>query len=245
MSGFGNRPKILKGAFVEYGLSLPPLAVSFQFNPVQLQRSRSLSFRAPDEICHAPTAGEEQASERGGENRWERPRDLREWHAQSEDLADIREQQIVSVQEETLQFTLQLDASDALNDGETTAQAFGIAPALSTLELMTYPKGEGVLFEALGSLLGDKKGYQFAGQENPPMVLFIWGVRRVLPVNITSLVITETEFDQLLNPIRATVDVSLTVIEGKNPIAKFSTAAKEALSVLNVAKAVSEITIPG
>src|SRR5690606_22674403 len=37
-SGFQNQPKILRGAFVEYGLSIPPLFVVFQFNPVQLSR---------------------------------------------------------------------------------------------------------------------------------------------------------------------------------------------------------------
>ena len=43
--GFRNQPKISRGAFVEYGLSIPPLAVVFQFNPLQLSRSRSQSFR--------------------------------------------------------------------------------------------------------------------------------------------------------------------------------------------------------
>ena len=45
--GFPNKPKILRGAFVEFGLSLPPLFVVFQFNPVQLTRNRSLTFAAP------------------------------------------------------------------------------------------------------------------------------------------------------------------------------------------------------
>ena len=34
--GFKNKPKILRGAFVEFGLSIPPLFVVFQFNPVHL-----------------------------------------------------------------------------------------------------------------------------------------------------------------------------------------------------------------
>ena len=38
--GLRNQPKVLRGAFVEYGLSLPPLVVVFQFNPLQLSRSR-------------------------------------------------------------------------------------------------------------------------------------------------------------------------------------------------------------
>ena len=53
-------------------------------------------------------------------------------------------------------------------------------------------------------------------------MLFIFGRKRVLPVNITSLNITETEFSTDLNPIRATVAVSLTVIEGKSVPYRYS-----------------------
>ena len=42
-----------------------------------------------------------------------------------------------------------------------------------------------------------------AGTEKPPMILFIWGRKRVLPVNIDSMSITETEFSADLHPIRA------------------------------------------
>ena len=34
MGDFANRPKILRGAFVEFGISIPPLIVVFQFNPL-------------------------------------------------------------------------------------------------------------------------------------------------------------------------------------------------------------------
>ncbi len=44
MPGFTNKPKILRGAFVEYGLSIPPLFVVFKFNPEQLTRIRSLTI---------------------------------------------------------------------------------------------------------------------------------------------------------------------------------------------------------
>lgn len=41
--GFKNKPKILSGAFVEYGLSIPPLIVVFQFNPAQPQQQPETS----------------------------------------------------------------------------------------------------------------------------------------------------------------------------------------------------------
>ncbi len=243
MSGFMNRPRILKGAFVEYSKSVPPLIVPFQFNPEQLQRNRSLSFDAPNKNVFQWDRGEAGA---GSQYRWsEQSQDLREWHQQFDDLDHIREYQIVSVQEETLNFDLRLDATDALDAGKRIAERSGVAPALSTLELMIYPKGESVRLEPLRSPRGDAPTYWFAHPDNPPLVLFIWGVQRVLPVNINSLAITETEFDTLLNPVRASVTVNLTVIEGKNSFFKYSKGFKEAMSVLNVVNMVTDIVIPG
>ncbi|MGH3774151.1 MAG: hypothetical protein ACRDRR_00210 [Pseudonocardiaceae bacterium] len=241
MSGFKNRPRILKGAFVEYSRSVPPLFVPFQFNPEQLQRNRSLTFDAPNKNVWEP--GEAGARTQGW---WsEQSQDLREWHQQVDDLDYIREYQIVSVQEETLNFDLRLDATDALDAGNTIAERTGVAPALSTLELMIYPKGESVRAEPLRSRRGNAPTWWFAHPDNPPLVLFIWGVQRVLPVNINSLAITETEFDTLLNPVRASVAVNLTVIEGKNSLFKYSKGFKEAMSVLNVVNMVTDIVIPG
>jgi hypothetical protein len=233
-----GRPKVLRGAFVEYGLSLPPLAVVFQFNPDQLQRSRALSFEAPNEVYSCPTLDDDSETRRR-----ERPQGLRKWHSGRKDLEEIRTQQQVSAQEETLSFELRLDATDALDAGDPVAGLFGIAPTLSTLELMTYPKGGGVLKEVIG-LLGTRKGHQFRPPENPPMVLFLWGTQRVLPVNIDSMTITETAFDRLLNPIRATVAVSLTVIEGRNAVFRFSQGAKETMSVIHAAQVVTDLVIP-
>jgi hypothetical protein len=232
-----GRPKVLRGAFVEYGLSLPPLAVVFQFNPDQLQRSRSLSFETPNEVFSCPEVGDDRE-----DRRRERPQGLATWHAGRTDLDEIRSQQKVSVQEETLSFELRLDATDALDAGDPVAALLGSAPALSTLELMTYPKSSGVLSELL---LGPKKGHQWAPPDNPPLVLFLWGVQRVLPVNINSMTITETAFDRLLNPIRATVAVSLTVIEGRNAVFRYTQGAKEVMSVVNAAQVVTDLVIPG
>ncbi len=224
MSGFSNKPKILRGAFVEYGLSLPPLFVVFQFNPVQLTRNRSLTYPRPT----------------GG---------LRDFHKQEKytDLAKLQKEQDVTVGEETIGFQLRLDASDQLNEGDTITEQFGIEPQLSTLELMVHPKEESLLGEALGSLLGSSGGFSFTRKPNPPLVLFIWGRKRVLPVNINSLNITEILYSADLNPLRATADVNLTVIEGKSPPYLYSKAMKEAMSVLNLTNLtdITNVVIPG
>lgn len=240
--GFPNKPKILRGAFVEYGLSLPPLFVVFQFNPVQLSRSRTQAFSAPGSGVQQAEYESPRAAGRTAQSI-----SLRDYHQRFEDLAEIRDAQQVRIQEESINFEIRLDATDHLNDGDVISEQFGIAPQLSTLELMVHPKEESLSGQALGRLLGSPGGFSYTKKPNPPMILFIWGRKRVLPVNINSLSITESEFSSDLNPIRATVAVNLTVIEGKNRVYMYTKAMKEMSSVLNQANSVdiADVVIPG
>lgn len=240
-SGFPNTPKILRGAFVEYGLSLPPLAVVFQFNPVQLSRSRRQNFSFPSSWQHA----EYKAAE--NENREARWLTLREYHQQFKDLKKLRDAQQVTIEAESISFEIRLDATDKLDEGDFITEQFGVAPQLATLELMMYPKKESLLGQLVQFGSNKDKGHSFTDKENPPMILFIWGRKRVLPVNINSMNVTETEFSTDLNPIRATVSVDLTVIEGPNMPYHYSKAMKEAMSVLNLANIteIAHVVIPG
>jgi hypothetical protein len=108
---------------------------------------------------------------------------------------------------ESISFSLRLDATDQLAATDPVAAANGILPALSALEILMYPGSS----PASALSAGTDSAY-----ENPPeklpTVLFFWGPFRILPVYLTSLSINETEYDQLLNPIRAEVSVSLQVI---------------------------------
>jgi hypothetical protein len=227
--GFGNKPKILHGAFMEYGLSAPPLFVVFQFNPDKLGRKRSLSFSPPNR----DGAG---ASDN---------KSLRDYHKNA-DLLAIQKDQVVTVSEENIDFEIRLDATDGLNDGDFMSQHMGIAPQLAALELMMMPKDESRMGAALDKLLS-AGGFSFTRKANPPMVLFIWGRKRVLPVNIESLSINETEFNTQLEPVRATANVSLRVIEGKNIPYTSSRLLKEAMAVANAARVdrLRNIIIPG
>jgi hypothetical protein len=45
-----------------------------------------------------------------------------------------------------------------------------------------------------------------------PMVLFVWSRNRIVPVRVTSFSITEEAFDTQLNPIRATVSLTMQVL---------------------------------
>jgi hypothetical protein len=45
-----------------------------------------------------------------------------------------------------------------------------------------------------------------------PLVVFVWGKSRIVPVKVSEFSITEEAFDPALNPIRAKVTLSLRVL---------------------------------
>ena len=174
--GFSNKPKILRGAFVEYGLSIPPLFVVFQLNPEQLNRSRHLTFSLPTAensmlATNNPVANSSPTTPRATVT--PTTQSLSDFHRRESDLGKIQRGQHVTIDEETVDFELLLDATDKMNEGDAIAQQFGITPQLSTLELMTHPKND-TPFGAIADLIGKATGTQLAQrQPNPPMTLFI------------------------------------------------------------------------
>jgi len=249
--GFPNKPKILRGAFVEYGLSIPPLFVVFQFNPEQLSRSRSVTFNGlTGDSATTTTTTESGDGETTQARSNSRCRSLRALHQREfegeDDLLSIRDAQNAEIQEETISFDIRLDASEAMNDGDALAGTVGVLPQLSTLELMMHSKADSLL-GSLVDMLGSGGGFSFTDTDRPPIVLFMWGYSRVLPVNINSMSITESEFNTILSPTRATVNVSMTVIEGKNVPYTYSKVLKEAMSVLNLANItdLANVVVPG
>lgn len=110
--------------------------------------------------------------------------------------------------QETITLSVEIDATDQLEQVNPLAVGFGIYPTLSALEMLLYPKSETVIDDAKQAVTGMLK--IIAPQA--PLTLFIWGPQRVLPVRLTSFTITEEAHDTLLNPIRAKVDLSLLVL---------------------------------
>src|SRR4051794_33121297 len=164
-----NKPKILRGAFVEFGLSLPPLIVVFQFNPMQLTRNRELSFDFPNPL--PPRRGRDGAGGSAEANR----KSLRQYHNRFTDLLKLQKGQLVTVQEQTIAFEMRLDASAGLDEANAITRQFGIARALAPRELVANPKKEGVLAGALAGSLAPKPGHSFPRGGSPPLVLFIFG----------------------------------------------------------------------
>ena len=115
---------------------------------------------------------------------------------------------VLDAPKETITISIEIDATDQLEQANPLAIASGIYPTLAALEIMLYPKSAVVIANTALSLVGT---IEVIPAESP-MTLFVWGPQRVLPVRITSFSITEEAHDQLLNPIRAKVDLSLSVL---------------------------------
>jgi hypothetical protein len=143
---------------------------------------------------------------------------------------------------ESISFSLRLDASEQLAQSNPIAAASGILPTLSALELLMIPQSS--LSIKLFSLGGGSGPYKFPPTKLPS-VLFFWGPFRILPVAITSMSITETEYDPLLNPIRSDVSVSLQVLipdQTKGDVLgtgayNYSLGVKQVMAALNLANA--------
>jgi hypothetical protein len=109
---------------------------------------------------------------------------------------------------ETISLSIEVDAADGLESANPLATISGVYPPLAALEMLLYPKSDTVIANAALAQIGN---IEIVPPE-APMTLFVWGPARVLPVRITSVSITEEFYDQLLNPIRAKVDLSMYVL---------------------------------
>jgi hypothetical protein len=109
---------------------------------------------------------------------------------------------------ETITLSIEIDVTDQLEQGNTLATSLGLNPTLAALEMMLYPTSLSVIANDILSAIGTIEVIPVNG----PMILFVWGPTRVLPVRLTSFSITEEAYDPFLNPIRAKVELSLSVL---------------------------------
>ena len=209
---------LLRGALIEYSggpIGPIPNVVIFQFNPESLARTLQIPQR--------PTGATQRETTQAGEKTFEK-----------------------------ITFKAHFSAADMLGEGSALAQLFGIGPQLAALEKMVSPSSKiagaiGAAIDAIGDAVGlgggDDAPAQPIPRETYPRILFIWGATRVLPVTIDSMSISELEYDAILNPLRAEVDITLSVIAvdecSDDILAKgaleYSTIAKEAQAIANLA----------
>ncbi len=214
---------LLRGALIEYGtslLGLIPNVVIFQFNPESLSRTLQIPQR--------PTGATQRETTQAGEKTFEK-----------------------------ITFKAHFSAANMLDEDKVLAKMFGIGPQLAALEKMVLPSAKiagliGAALDAIGDALGgggDDAPAQPIPREKYPRILFIWGPLRILPVTIDSMSISELEYDSILNPLRAEVDITLSVIAvddcSDDVLAKgaleYSTIAKEAQAIANLANTAEQI----
>jgi hypothetical protein len=105
---------------------------------------------------------------------------------------------------ETIKLEAELDAADFMERG----QPRGIGPQIAALEGLVYPRtAELRELERLAAI-----GTLEIFAPDPPLTLFVWSARRIVPVRLTELSVTEEAFDPELNPIRARVGLGMRVL---------------------------------
>jgi hypothetical protein len=114
--------------------------------------------------------------------------------------------------QESFSLSLELDATDELEAGNPIAYASGVAPRLAALKKLTYPS-EGMF----GDLIRNAKALAGGAacdvaRPTVPVVLFVWGPGRMLPVRVSSFGVEETLYSPMLKPLHATVSLGLEVM---------------------------------
>lgn len=121
--------------------------------------------------------------------------------------AHSRQSMLIDAPEQSITFKAFFDAADALAAGDRTAAVSGIAPQLAVLEGLLYPtRDEFQRYES-----ERPSGMKIAVME-PPRTILVWGERRVYPVRLTSLSISEDAFNAALSPITASAQITVEVV---------------------------------
>jgi hypothetical protein len=109
---------------------------------------------------------------------------------------------------ETIKLEAEIDATDQLEVADTQATQSGIHPQLAALETIVYPASTHLLDNHAQARSGTLEITPVQG----PLTVFIFGPKRIVPVRITELSITEEAFDIALNPIRAKISLGMRVL---------------------------------
>lgn len=182
-SDFPRSPKFLKGALVVYESQfLGPIPNVIVFQYNPAQLSRTLQSRTPTTAAGRESAGSAR-----------------------EDAYRVQGPPV-----ETISLSVELNAADQLAEPATHPHTvlYGLNPTLAALELLLYPDSTQILQQVALAVAGTVQ----TSPADLPLVLFVWGPSRVLPVRLTKFSVTEQAFDQLLNPIQAKVELGMKVM---------------------------------
>ena len=106
---------------------------------------------------------------------------------------------------QTLTVQVRFDFADRHEASSDLDERLGVAPEIAVVEDLLYPA------EA-ESEQPNQGGEPVQPRARRPIVLFVWGRKRVFPVRITQMTINETMYNADLNPVRAEIDISMEVL---------------------------------
>jgi hypothetical protein len=110
---------------------------------------------------------------------------------------------------EMINLDIEIDSTGPLSSTEQdSALRLGIYPQLSALETLIYPTSDYIQ----ATMAQAERGVLEILPMEAPMTLLVWGIKRVLPVQLTSFRILEEAYDVKLNPIRAKVTLGMRVL---------------------------------
>lgn len=109
---------------------------------------------------------------------------------------------------ETIKVEAEIDATDQLEKADDLATQSGLHPLLSALEGLVYPSSTSIQTNNASASSGNIEIIAATA----PLTVFVFGPKRIAPVRITELSITEEAFDVELNPIRAKISLGLRVL---------------------------------
>ncbi len=200
-TGYSRSPKLLKGALIEFSerfIGPIPNVIVFQYNPEMMTRTL--------EVWSQGGGGESGAANETSHT------------AQPFDPP------------ESFSLALELDATDALENpaAHPVASISGVADRIAAMEMLLYPQGDSLLGGLMGSISGSLGGASVSsagatgGGVQPvprgtvPVVLFVWGPGRIVPVRLTSFSVDEQAYSPLLYPIMAKVSIGLKILTPKD-----------------------------
>ncbi len=234
--GYTRSPKTIKGALIEFSrrfIGPMPNVIVFQYNPEKMTRTLAGYF--------SPAEGTEGGPSQDGVG-------AAPANAQPDDPT------------ESFSLVLELDATDALEKNNPVALLSGVADRLAALEMLLYPQDDSqsdIRSSVSGSLSGSSSDSERIIRNTVPIVLFVWGPGRIIPVRVTSFSVEELFYSPTLYPLHATATVGLRVLkatelesEAFNDIPgkdmalaayKYSRAQKKVLAAANVANTAESI----
>jgi hypothetical protein len=129
---------------------------------------------------------------------------------------------------EAFSFTLMLDSDEDQTDiainpvAAGAAYLSGVYSRLAALELLQFPSiatSPALVGQVSAAANAAGAGASAADAQTiavpffqVPVVLFVWGPSRIVPVRVTAMSVNEKLFDRWLNPTHAEVQITLTVL---------------------------------